>query len=174
MFSSANQAWDTPLDYFMELNDEFDFEWDLAANAENSKCEKYYTEEQDSLKQEWKGVCWLNPPYGEDVPKFVKKAHESTRVPGTTVVMLIASRTDTKIFHKYIWDKDKNTWRDGVKGRFLPGRLVFGSDAYWQWVYTQEFINGKKNSLFGNTKGKRNAAPFPSLLVIFETKNTQL
>lgn len=168
MFSSANQAWDTPQLFFDEMNNEFDFEWDLAASEESAKCEKYYTKEQDALKQKWEGKCYLNPPYGRELPKFIKKSYEESRSGQSSIVMLIPARTDTKAFHKYIWDKDKNTWREGVNGRFLEGRLTFGSDEYWEWVYTQEFLNGKKNTLFGNTKGKRNAAPFPSLAVIFK------
>ena len=39
---------------------------DVCATSENAKCKKYYGPEEDGLKQEWKGVCWMNPPYGRE------------------------------------------------------------------------------------------------------------
>lgn len=51
------------------------------------------------------------------------------------VVMLLPARTDTKWFHRFIYNVS------GVEIRFLKGRLKFG--------------------------GAKNAAPFPSMVVIF-------
>ncbi len=65
-FSSRRNHWETPQRFFDKLNEEFHFELDVCANSENAKCEKYYSSEEDGLKQEWKGVCWMNPPYGRD------------------------------------------------------------------------------------------------------------
>ena len=55
MFSSARQDWATPQDLFDELNEEFHFNLDPCANAENHKCERYFTEEDNGLLQEWGG-----------------------------------------------------------------------------------------------------------------------
>lgn len=55
MFSSARQDWATPQDLFDELNEEFHFNLDPCASAENHKCERYFTEEDDGLLQEWGG-----------------------------------------------------------------------------------------------------------------------
>ena len=70
-FDSIKQDWNTPKSLFDKLNDEFNFKRDLAATSENSLCSKYYTKENDGLKQEWVGVCWLNPPYGDKSSKMV-------------------------------------------------------------------------------------------------------
>lgn len=56
MFSSARQDWATPQDLFDELNEEFHFNLDPRANAENHKCERYFTEEDNGLLQEWGGI----------------------------------------------------------------------------------------------------------------------
>ena len=56
MFSSARQDWATPQDLFDELNEEFHFNLDPCANAENHKCERYFTEEDNGLLQEWGGI----------------------------------------------------------------------------------------------------------------------
>jgi phage N-6-adenine-methyltransferase len=114
MFSSKTDMWETPQDFFDQLDAEFHFETDVCATDENAKCERYFTPEMDGLKQEWTGVCWCNPPYGRQIGQWVKKAAESN----ATVVMLIHARTDTAWFHDYIYGK--------AEIRFVRGRLKFG------------------------------------------------
>ncbi|MED4883057.1 DNA N-6-adenine-methyltransferase [Bacillus smithii] len=116
LFTSKTDMWSTPQDFFDKLNKEFNFEIDVCATAENAKCKKYYSPEEDGLQQEWKGVCWMNPPYGRQIGKWVKKAYESS-LKGATVVCLLPARTDTKWWHEYC-----------MKGeiRFVKGRLKFG------------------------------------------------
>lgn len=53
MFSSNSDEWSTPDAVFEELNNEFNFDLDAAANDENHKCDRYFTKEQDGLKQNW-------------------------------------------------------------------------------------------------------------------------
>ena len=114
LYSSVSDNWATPQYFFDELNKEFKFSLDLCANKSNAKCKKYFTKKEDSLSKTWKGNCWLNPPYGRNIIKWVKKAHESKCL----VVALLPSRTDTKWFHSYIYKKHKV--------RFIKGRLKFG------------------------------------------------
>lgn len=115
-FSSNTDLWSTPQDFFDKLNAEFHFQTDVCALPENAKCEHYFTPEQDGLKQIWGGQCWMNPPYGREIGKWMKKAYESS-LQGATVVCLVPSRTDTRWWHDY-----------AVKGeiRFIKGRLKFG------------------------------------------------
>lgn len=66
LFSSATEEWETPQRLFDDLNEEFHFNWDLAATKSNAKCEYFYTKDDDALNQNWPtniGYCWLNPPY---------------------------------------------------------------------------------------------------------------
>lgn len=64
MFSSKTDLWATPQSFFDELNNEFHFTLDPCATSENHKCEKYYTEREDGLKQSWDNeVVFCNPPY---------------------------------------------------------------------------------------------------------------
>lgn len=117
MMSSNTDLWETPQDFFDELDREFHFELDVCATAENRKCRKFFTKVEDGLSQEWKGICWMNPPYGREIGKWVQKAYESS-LKGATVVCLIPARTDTKWFHDYC-----------IHGeiRFIRGRLKFGN-----------------------------------------------
>lgn len=73
-FSSATDLWATPQDFFDKLNAEFGFTLDVCANAENAKCADYFTAEQDGLAQDWRGVCWMNPPYGREIGAWMRKA----------------------------------------------------------------------------------------------------
>ena len=116
LFTSNTDMWATPLDFFNKLNEEFKFETDVCAIESNAKCKKFFTPEMNGLKQEWTGVCWMNPPYGRGIGEWIKKAYESS-LNGATVVCLIPSRTDTKWWHDYC-----------MKGevRLVKGRLKFG------------------------------------------------
>lgn len=89
MFSSKTDMWATPRDFFDKLNEEFNFELDVCATEGNAKCDTYFTEETNGLLQDWtkyKNV-WMNPPYGREISKWIKKAYESSLGGG---VMLFA------------------------------------------------------------------------------------
>lgn len=116
-FSSKSSEWETPQTLFDELNAQFGpFNLDVAAHRINAKCDHYFTEQMDGLKQKWAGKCWMNPPYGRHIQRWVKKAYDESHK-GCLVVALLPARTDTKWFHDYC-----------LKGKikFLRGRLKFG------------------------------------------------
>lgn len=147
LMSSGKDDWETPQDLFDQLHQEFGFTLDVAANAANHKRDAWYGPDhhlavfRDGLAMPWIGVCWCNPPYSRGLQaKFIAKAAEEASR-GGVIVMLLPARTDTKAFHRYIWDATWHAPRGGVQVRFLPGRLRF--------------------------VGAADAAPFPSMVVIF-------
>lgn len=114
--SSATPEWETPQAFFDLLDAEFGFELDVCASAGLEKCDRYFSPADDGLAQRWEGICWMNPPYGDEIPKWVEKARREAEL-GATVVALVPARIDTR------W------WRENcTKGeiRFLAGRLKFG------------------------------------------------
>ena len=117
MFSSKSDEWETPQALFDQLNSEFHFTLDAAALPINAKCPRFFTPTDDGLVQEWNGTVWCNPPYGKTVGRWVEKANKSS-LDGTTVVMLLPARTDTRWFHDFVYGK--------ATIRFLRGRLKFG------------------------------------------------
>ena len=119
MFSSATGEWATPQDFYDRLNKEFHFGLDAAATAENAKCGSFFTEADDGLTKPWTPfTTFVNPPYGRNkTGPWVHKAFEESQR-GALVVMLLAARTDTRWFHKWILGH--------AEIRFLPGRLKFG------------------------------------------------
>lgn len=59
---------------------------------------------------------YINPPYGRDIGKWIKKAFEQWKL-GKVCVLLIPSRTDTKWWHQYCMQ--------ATEIRFIKGRLKF-------------------------------------------------
>lgn len=117
-FSSQSNEWETPQEFFDELDKEFNFTVDVCATIENTKCKRFYNRWSNGLAMSWSNDrVWCNPPYGREIGKWVKKASEAR---GGIIVMLIPARTDTKYFHEYIYQKPN------VEIRFIKGRLKFG------------------------------------------------
>lgn len=116
LFSSLTPEWPTPTGVFQALNTRYHFDLDACATRENAKCERYFSLEQDALRQEWTGTVWANPPYGRELGRWLKKAYESSQQ-GATVVCLVPARTDSHWWHAYC-----------MKGNifFIRGRLRFG------------------------------------------------
>jgi phage N-6-adenine-methyltransferase len=115
-FSSKTDLWFTPQVFFNKYNDIYNFTLDVCAIHENAKCSNYFTPEIDGLKQDWNGVCWMNPPYGRTIKHWVKKAYESS-LNGAIVVCLLPARTDTAWWHDYVMNGEIE---------FIRGRLKFG------------------------------------------------
>lgn len=117
-YSSKTPVWETPQDFFDDLNSRYRFDLDVCALPENAKCAKFFTPEIDGLAQDWSGhTCWMNPPYGREIGKWVEKAAMSQ----TIVVGLLPARTDTRWFHDWVLGVADVT--------FLRGRLKFGGAA---------------------------------------------
>lgn len=123
-FSSATDLWATPQKTFNELNEKYGpFQLDVCATDENAKCAAYFTESTDGLKADWNIApegntrCYMNPPYGRTIGRWVEKAYQES-LKGCTVICLLPARTDTKWFHNFC-----------TKGEitFIKGRLKFGS-----------------------------------------------
>jgi len=120
MFSSKTEMWETPQEFFDEMNNTHHFTLDVCATIDNTKCERFFTPEIDGLKQDWTGVCWMNPPYGREIGKWIEKAYNESKKNNCKVVALLPARTDTKYFHQFIYKKE------GVSINLLKGRLKFG------------------------------------------------
>lgn len=138
LFSSKSDDWATPQHIFDELNARWRFTLDVCASKDNAKCPRFFTVEQDGLKQNWEGVCWMNPPYGHEISAWVAKAHAAADA-GATVVCLLPARTDTVWWHEHV---------DPIRRKEARGEL--------------ELVRGRLK--FGDAK---NSAPFPSAVVVF-------
>lgn len=119
LFSSRSEEWETPQYVYDYLNGIFRFDIDVCASGHNAKHKSYFSKEDDALQQDWGAKsCFMNPPYGRKIIKFMEKAYAESRK-NAKVVVLITARTDTEWFHKYA-SKAEMIW-------FIRGRISFGS-----------------------------------------------
>lgn len=158
MFSKASDEWATPQDFYIALNLEFQFQWDVAARRENSKTgihayfglDHWNPRYQDALAEKLNWITldrrrlFLNPPYSK-CHAFVAKAANAIKLGlnDTCIVCLLPARTDTRWFHEHVWDNVRHHARPGIEVRLIKGRLRFGDAS--------------------------NSAPFPSMVVIFSS-----
>lgn len=128
----------TPRALFDYLDETYHFTLDpCAATYGPPLCPNNYYPWDDGLSKEWTGSVFMNPPYGRQLPEWVKKASESAWSTAECVVGLLPARTDTKWFHEYVL---------GNQIRFIRGRISFGSPGTGQ---------------------KPQPAPFPSMFVVW-------
>mgnify|MGYP001596766934 CR=1 FL=1 len=138
-FGLSNIAeWETPSELFNLLNDEFNLQLDVCASEHNAKTKKYFDKETDGLKQNWGAKhCWMNPPYGREIPDWMDKASAEAKK-GALVVCLVPARTDTEWW-----------WNNVITGevRFLRGRLKFseqGSAPFPSAVVIRSNVHDKR------------------------------
>lgn len=147
--------WQTPIPLFVALDAEFCLTLDAAASADNALCNRYITEDQNTLTTPWAdflvapGYVWLNPPYSDITPFVQKAAVESKNQIGT--VMLVPSDTSVGWFREAI--------ETASEVRFIVGgRLAFINP-----------VSGKPVS--GNNKGSMLIIwhPYPRTHCLFTT-----
>lgn len=58
----------------------------------------HFCKEDDGLSQEWQGRVWMNPPFGREAVKWMRKlaAHGNG-------IALIPARTETAMFFETVW-----------------------------------------------------------------------
>ncbi len=110
-FSSQRLDWQTPKAVYNDLDVEFNFDHDPCP-ADSMV---------NGLESEWGSCNFVNPPYGREIPKWIKKGFTEWKK-GKTVVFLIPSRTDTVWWHDYIMKASEI--------RFIRGRLKFQGAKY--------------------------------------------
>lgn len=93
--------WSTPQPIFDKLNAEFCFDMDVCADPENAKCRMFYTRGK-GLDADWGGVCFLNPPYGREISKWMRRAFHAANTGQATVVCLIPNRSNAPWWHDYV------------------------------------------------------------------------
>ena len=100
------------------------FAHDLAASTENAVCERFFSAEQDALKQSWvyhlgtHQFGWLNPPFARISP-WVEKCDEEAEQ-GARIAVLLPASVGTDWFAKHVAGK--------AAVLFLRPRLTFGGE----------------------------------------------
>lgn len=114
--------YETPRWLFNSLNEEFNFQYDLACNRENCRLDKgLYVEDYNSLEVDWhklsSGWLYINPPYSPLRP-WIEKAQLETRL-GAKIVMLVPPIVTTRYFMQHLPNEI----------RFIVGRINFENNG---------------------------------------------
>lgn len=104
--------WYTPPEIFEALGVEFDLDPCAAPGGAHVPAERYFTHLDDGLSQPWEGFVWMNPPYGQETPKWLERLAEH----GNGIALVFA-RTDTGWFHGPVASADIIC--------FIKGRIKF-------------------------------------------------
>lgn len=81
--SSKRKHWKTPRKFYRGLDEVFDFDFDPGpANPDF-----------DGFSVEWKRRNFVNPPYGSEIVKWVRKGFEENRRTKKTVIKRILAQT---------------------------------------------------------------------------------
>lgn len=104
--SGFGDDYPTPDWLYRPLDKVFRFEVDVAANKHNAKCQRYFTQSQSGLKQDWtkfKSV-WCNPPFSQ-LGDWVMKGYEAA-LHGTSVAIVAMHNTESGWFQTHCFCAD--------------------------------------------------------------------
>ncbi|MEQ1565374.1 MAG: DNA N-6-adenine-methyltransferase [Myxococcota bacterium] len=114
--------WYTPPELLLELAERYGpFDLDVAADPRAPiwpLVPHHYTAEDDGLTSPWWGAVWMNPPYGDQLPRWIDRAaDQAEKGQVKRITALVPARTDTAWW-----------WRaldSGAAPEFLKGRVNF-------------------------------------------------
>jgi site-specific DNA-methyltransferase (adenine-specific) len=136
-FKSETIEYSTPNALFAPLAAEFNLQRDVCASPINAKLPRFWTKEDNALRQDWIEHSWMNPPFNRELSKWVRKAHDEAAKYGNTIVCLIPVRSNTKWWRETIGDAEVRfingevNFNDLERGLWLPMCIViFGQKAH--------------------------------------------
>lgn len=108
----GSDEWLTPPE-ILEALGSFDLDPCSPINRPWPTAAQHYTIEDDGLSKPWVGRVWLNPPYGAEAVRWLKRLADH----GNGIALIFA-RTETEAFFSQVWER-----ADGLL--FIRGRLHF-------------------------------------------------
>jgi len=122
-FLSQTSEWTTPqliIEKTIQLFGKIDLDPCSNPDFPNVPAKKYFTKQEDGLLKEWHGKIYMNPPYGQEIKKWINHLCEQFEKENTQeAIALTPSRTDTE------WYQKMKTYRRC----FIWGRLKFGDSG---------------------------------------------
>lgn len=112
--NGGHDEWLTPPEILAKLGR---FDLDPCAPALDrrpwSTADRHFTAEDDGLSLQWNGRVWMNPPFGREAVKWLRKMAQHGNG-----IALIPARTETAMFYECVWGR-----ADAVL--FIQGRPHF-------------------------------------------------
>lgn len=109
---AQTDTWLTPPELLRKLGD-FDLDPCCPPNMPWRTAAVMFTKEDDGLGRPWSGRCFVNPPYGSEAAKWLRRLADHGR--GTALTF---ARTETEWFVETIWKRASAIL-------FIYGRLHF-------------------------------------------------
>lgn len=128
--ANSNQNITTPDNFFQAVQNYYGlkFEFDMAADESNAKCQFYFTEQDDSLEIDWptSGPLWINPPFrkaGKYAAKCLEQKERGCHI--VTVWPLSGDRnqaitwlnSEVTVIHGRVWPEVRGVmlceWKPG-------------------------------------------------------------
>lgn len=110
--ADGKDEWLTPPELIKALGD-FDLDPCAPINPPWPTAQRHYSVTDNGLIQPWAGRVWLNPPYGAETSKWLRKLREH----GDGIALIFA-RTETGTWFDEIWGK-------AAALLFMRGRIRF-------------------------------------------------
>lgn len=159
--AAGNNSRGTPRDFYEWLNSAFAFSLDVCAEEHNAKHPRFYSEKENGLLQSWADeTAFMNPPYGDDLPVWMRKAFFETTHRRAVIVALVPARTDTAWWNSYVLARGLDV------GHLRASYLVPESGVFWlRWeaLVTGFYFHDQRLNFAGSSG---DSAPFPSAVVI--------
>ena len=97
--NDGKEEWLTPPEIIRSLG-EFDLDPCSPIKRPWPTARKHFTIQDNGLIKEWSGRVWMNPPYGSETIRWMRRlmAHGNG-------IALIFARTETRTFHECVWGK---------------------------------------------------------------------
>lgn len=138
-YSSGKDNWGTPPWLYSRCRKLWNFKLDACAEEWSAKCKRWYGVKDNGLEKPWLSWTWCNPPYSQIELWLEKAAAECMR--GSSSVVLMPSRTDTRAFHRYAP---------------LASKIIL--------------IKGRLKFIDPEVLVEKTSAPFPSLMLEFKSR----
>lgn len=92
-------TWLTPPDWILALGP-FDLDPCCPPSMPWPTAAKMLTEREDGMASKWVGRVWLNPPFGTQAAKWIKRLADHGNG-----IALVPARTETAMFYNEVWDR---------------------------------------------------------------------
>ena len=149
--------WRSPQQFYDYVDNIFHFTLDPCATKSSSKCDTYYTEEDNGLTQPWAGhVVYCNPPYS-NVKPWLAKANEECLENNVVSMVLTHAAFATVWARKYIALPHVKLWAFNPRIQFeAPPGMTASSNARdsMAFIFRPEDRAHQVVNLFSNEKIK--------------------
>lgn len=107
MTASTTTIHKTPADFYAWLDGMMHFTIDVCADESNHQHPRYFSEKDNGLLQSWEGETFFcNPPYGEQIGSWLRKARDSSILDSAMGALLVPARVDTDWWRTYVMQAD--------------------------------------------------------------------